>query len=221
MDRITLDSPLTLRNAFLYPVQSKQSRRDIFIGALWLLVPGVGWLMNMGHRIVMTHDALHGQEPWPAWGKPGILRHGGVTFIGMVLYHAPATIAGILARITGVNVLWYIAALLWLAATCMVPGYMTRYCVAFDIREILDIRKSVRSVTGSMPEYWHAWLIVLMLLIASLLGLVGFGLAFLITSVWFWQSAAFCFANVMMRNLDTKIGYLVTKSIVVSAFVRN
>lgn len=198
----TLDSPLTLRNAIVYPVQSPTSRRDVFIGALWLLVPGIGWLMNMGHRIVTTHNALHDRDPWPAWGTPGILRHGLVTFMGMVLYHAPATLVGILARVIDVEALWYVAAALWLLATCMVPGYMTRYCVAYDVREILDIRESFRSMIGAMPAYWHAWAIVVLLLAGSFLGLVGFGVAFLITSVWFWQSAAFCFAVAMKPRLD-------------------
>ena len=51
MERTTLESPLTSRNAFLYPIQDNRSRCDILIDAISLLVPGIGWLMNMEHRI--------------------------------------------------------------------------------------------------------------------------------------------------------------------------
>jgi hypothetical protein len=200
VQRIGLDSPLTIRNALLYPIQNPASRREILIGGLWLLVPGVGWLMNMGHRIVMTHNALHGKEPWPAWGAKGIFRHGVMTFLGMVFYHLPATVVGLLAEALGSTVLLVIAAALWLLGSCIVPGYMTRYCVAFDAGEIFDVRRSVRAVVEAMPGYWRAWGIVIVLLACSFVGLLGLGVAFLFTSVWFWQSAAFCFANVMVRQ---------------------
>ncbi|MCA9272705.1 MAG: hypothetical protein KDA31_06640 [Phycisphaerales bacterium] len=51
MERTTLESPLTSRNAFLYHIQNNRLRRDILTGAISLLVPGIGWLMNMGRRI--------------------------------------------------------------------------------------------------------------------------------------------------------------------------
>lgn len=202
MERITLDSPLTIRNAFLYPVQNKAARRDVLIGSAWLLVPGIGWVMNMGHRIAATHNALRGDEPWPAWTTPGIFRHGLWTLLGMIVYHMPATLVGIAARETGSRELWVLAGMLWVLATCMVPGYMTRYCVAFDARVIFQFRESVSSVFRSGSAYWHSWAMVLVLLGASFLGLLGFGIAFLLTSVWFWQSAAFCFASTMKRALE-------------------
>lgn len=199
---ITLDSPLTLKNALLYPLQSPASRRDALIGALWLLVPVVGWLMNMGHRIVATNRALRGENPWPAWGTSGIFRHGLVTFAGMVVYHAPSTVCFILADWTQSPALYVIAILLWLAGTCVVPGYMTRYCVDFDAKQVFNVARSVRAVLRAGPAYFHAWAIVLVLLAASFLGLFLLGVGFLFTSVCFWQSAAFCFANVMKRRLD-------------------
>ncbi|NUM87756.1 MAG: hypothetical protein HUU37_00995 [Bdellovibrionales bacterium] len=63
------------------------------IGALWLFVPIFGWLLNMGHRIVMTHKMQHGQPSWPSWNDyPALFKHGALTFLGMVQYHAPAVI---------------------------------------------------------------------------------------------------------------------------------
>jgi len=88
---IDLSSPLSLRNAICFPVHSPAARRETAIGALWLLVPLVGWLMNMGHRIVMVHKMQQGLSPWPSWDRRSqLLRHGLFTWLGMIYYYAPA-----------------------------------------------------------------------------------------------------------------------------------
>src|SRR5439155_1760422 len=60
-------------------------------GALLLvLLPGIGWFLNMGHRIVVVHRMQHGEPPWPAWKNyPQLLGHGLITFGGMLYYSAP------------------------------------------------------------------------------------------------------------------------------------
>src|SRR5436190_1184935 len=57
---VQLSTPLSLNSAFRFPLQSSLARREVIIGGLWLLVPVVGWLLNMGHRIAMTHRMQHG-----------------------------------------------------------------------------------------------------------------------------------------------------------------
>lgn len=184
-----------------FPVQSAASRRDVLIGAAWLLVPVVGWLMNMGHRIRITHRMLHAEEPWPAWERPGeLLRHGLVTFAGMVLYHAPAAGMGMVAIVADAPVLQVFAVVLWLLGTAIVPGYMTAYSYSYDPRDVFIPMRAIRRTLTAGREYWHAWLIVLVTLPLSFVGLLGFGLGFFITSVWFWQTAAFSFATVMARR---------------------
>src|SRR5690349_13437119 len=84
---IDLRHPLTLGNSFRFPLQSAASRKDIWIGGLWLLVPVFGWLMNMGHRIMVVHRMHQGRPPWPAWEDPAaLLKHGAMTFLGMAFY---------------------------------------------------------------------------------------------------------------------------------------
>ena len=88
---ITLQTPLDLRTSFAFPLQSARSRREVLIGAALLLIPFVGWLLNMGHRVMMVHRMLHGEPAWPSWRNFGeLLRHGLVTFGGMVFYPDPA-----------------------------------------------------------------------------------------------------------------------------------
>ena len=53
METIGLSTPLRLGTAFRFPLQHQLARRELLWGAFLLLVlPGIGWLLNMGHRMV-------------------------------------------------------------------------------------------------------------------------------------------------------------------------
>ncbi len=212
---IDLTKPLSLRTSLLFPVQHAQARREVLLGAalLFLFLP-VGWLLNMGHRIQMVHRMHQGLPAWPAWpewedwaGWKGLLRHGWLTFLGMVEYHLPAVLLEVAAYRLGSLPLHLLAALLWLLATCAVPGYMTHYCKRLDPREIFDPMRALRRVAEGGMRYWHAWAIVLVGLGASFLGLLfGFGVGFFVTSVWFWQAAGFSFATVFTQEFRLQEG---------------
>lgn len=179
------------------------ARREVAIGALWLLVPIVGWILNMGHRIVMTHRMQHGLGAWPAWTNYGALfRHGLITFLGMVEYHFPAVICEVAAHYLQIGWLHLVAIALWLVATLAVPGYMSHYCFSLDIREIFDPYRAMRRVLQGGRAYWHAWAIALVALFLSFAGLLVFGFGFLLTSVWFWQVAGFSFATVFTNKFQ-------------------
>lgn len=198
---IDLRTPLTLRSSFEFPLQTRESRREVLIGAALLLVPIVGWLLNMGHRVVMVHRMMHGEPAWPAWREPWqLLRHGLVTFGGMVYYYLPgAALAWFGWRGDAV---WMMAAggVLLALATLAIPGYMSHYCRAFDPAEIYDpVRALSRALEGG-AAYWRAWGIALCALALSFLGLLGLGVGFLATSVWFWQVAGFSFARVFSQK---------------------
>ena len=63
---IDLSTPLSLASSFRFPLQSAESRREIAWGALLLvLLPGIGWFLNMGHRIVVVHRMQHGDTEQP------------------------------------------------------------------------------------------------------------------------------------------------------------
>lgn len=201
MPQIDLQTPLAWSPAARFPLQHAQARREVTIGALWLLVPLLGWLLNMGHRIMMVHRMQQGQPAWPAWQDyPALLRHGFLAFLGMVLYHLPASLLGAWALYREAPIWWLPAALLWGLATVAVPGYMSHYCRAFDPREIFDPWRALSRVRQGGRAYWRAWGIALRALALSFLGLLGLGVGFLWTSVWFWQVAGFSFATVFTRR---------------------
>lgn len=196
-DPIDLTTPLSLGTSFRFPLQSHLARREVLIGAVVLLLPGVGWLMNMGHRIVMVHRMIHGDPAWPAWTHPvALLRHGAVTFGGMLYYYAPGILLGAAGYRTGRAWMLVLGLLLVVLATVAIPGFMTHYCRAFDPREIFDPFRALSRVAQGGRAYWHAWAIALTALGLSFVGLLAVGAGFLVTSVWFWQVAGFSFARV-------------------------
>ena len=198
---IDLRTPLSLRTSFAFPLQTAEARREVLIGAAWLLVPFIGWLLNMGHRVVMVHRMMHGEPAWPSWGHPlQLLRHGLVTFGGMAYYYAPGAALGWAGWRTGSAALMACGAALLLLATLAIPGYMTHYCRAYDVREIYDpVRALSRALQGGRA-YWRAWGIALCSLALSFAGLLALGIGFLVTSVWFWQVAGFSFARVFAQR---------------------
>jgi len=200
---IDLRSPLRLWTCFRFPLQHAAARRELLIGAAWLLVPGIGWLLNMGHRIAMTHRMMNGDPAWPAWrGHRALLRHGTLTFLGMVYYHAPGALRGWLAWRYESTALGVVASALLVGATVAIPGFMSHYCRGFDPREIFDPLRALRRCWQGGAGYWHAWSIAACALVLSFAGLALAGIGFLLTSVWFWQVAGFAFACVMTRRFE-------------------
>ena len=201
MDGINLTTPMSFRSSFFFPLQSPTNRRDVAIGALWLLVPIIGWLLNMGHRIRFVHNMIHGRSAMPAWESHGtLLRHGLVTFAGMAYYYSPAIAFGTV-YLFAPHPAWAIIALaLFLMATLLIPGYMSHYCVAFDATQMFNVRRSFNHIITSGRAYWHAWAIAITAMILSFAGLLFAGVGFLFTSVWFWQVAGFSFASAMVQR---------------------
>lgn len=172
------------------------SRSEVLRGGLLLLIPFVGWVFNMGHRIEMTHRMQHGLPAWPAWRNYRVVFRDGIyTLLGMIEYHAPAVLVGAVAWYLQIPALYVVAGSLWILATLAVPGYMSHYCYQRDPSEIFNPAKAMRRVLQTGKGYWHAWLIALSALGLSFLGLLLFGVGFLFTSVWFWQVAGFLFAT--------------------------
>ena len=198
---IDLRTPLDLRTSFGFPLQSRESRREVVVGAALLLIPFVGWLLNMGHRVMFVHRMLHGQPAWPAWRDwPELLKHGLITFGGMLYYYAPGLLLAGAGYRAGNTLMIGTGFGLMGLATVAIPGFMTHYCREFDVAEIYSpVRALSRALQGG-AAYWHAWAIALAALALSFLGLLAFGLGFLVTSVWFWQVAGFSFARVFSQR---------------------
>ena len=171
------------------------------MGAVLLLLPIVGWCLNMGHRIRIVHRLQHGQEAWPAWGGYGeLFKHGVVTAGGMLYYYSPAIVLAAVAWRSRTPWLCAPAAALFLAATVAIPG--SHFCRSFDAAEIYNPFKALHRVIEGGTAYWRAWAIALSALGLSFLGLLALGVGFLVTSVWLWQTAGFSFATVFSSRFE-------------------
>jgi hypothetical protein len=196
-----LNSELTFRNSFSFPIQNALARKEVLLGAAWVLVPLLGWVLNMGHRISMVHKMHHGQPAWPSWNNYGrLLKSGTIAFLGMIYYYLPGAILAVVSF--HMHRLWLgaLAAGLLLLATIAIPGFMTHYCHNYDAREIFDPVRALARVLQGGRLYWKAWAVALSALALSFLGLLGLGIGFLVTSVWFWQVAGFSFASVFTKR---------------------
>jgi hypothetical protein len=199
---ISLVTPLSVGSSFRFPLQSRAARRDLLWGAaLLVLLPGVGWLLNMGHRIKVVHRMQHGEPPWPAWNDYAeLFKHGLITLGGMIAYYSPGAALAIAAWKTQSLALATAALILLTCATIAIPGFMSHYCRRFDPAEIYDPMRALRRCLEGGASYWRAWAIALTALALSFAGLLGLGIGFLVTSVWFWQVAGFSFASVFTRR---------------------
>lgn len=198
---IDLHSELTFRNSFRFPIQNPIARREVLIGAALVLIPVIGWLLNMGHRIEMVHKMHHDQCAWPSWnGYKRLLKSGTITFLGMIYYYIPGAVLSTIA--IHLHRAWLLmpAILLLAIATIAIPGYMTHYCRSYDAREIFDPVRAFGRVLQGGTLYWKAWAIAMSALALSFSGLLACGIGFLVTSVWFWQVAGFSFALVFTQR---------------------
>ena len=200
---IDLTSALSVSTSFRFPLQSAQSRREVLVGAAWLLVPVVGWLMNMGHRVRFVHNMQHGLSPWPAWtDSKDLLKHGAITFAGMVWYGWPGVLLMGLGLWKANSWVLGAGSVLFLLAVVAIPGYMSHYCRDFDPREIFDPLRALRRVREGGVASRKAWSIALLAMLLSSLGLLACGVGVLVSSVWFWQVAGFSFATVFTRRFE-------------------
>lgn len=188
---------LNLRTAFRFPLDTPGAPRDLFLGALFLLVPGWGWVANLGHRVVYTHRMVEGKPPFPAWSDwQGIHRHGLLTLAAMTVYHTPGALVLLAGWVLGSPLVLALGGMLWLAGTALVPGFMTAYCIAFETAVLWNPMAAWRRIRRAGWAYAHAWGIVLLAMMVSFLGLFALGFGFLLASVWFWQVAAYAFFTV-------------------------
>lgn len=198
---IDLNSRLTFKSAFKFPLQNKLAREEVLWGGVLLLIPVIGWILNMGHRIQFVHHMQNGRPPWPAWGDyRQLFFNGFIAFLGMVYYYLPGIAVSLAGWYADHRIVLGIGIFLMILATVAIPGYMTHYCLNFDAREIFNPLRSLRRIVQGGGLYWKAWGIALTALVLSFSGLLVFGVGFLLTSVWFWQVAGYSFANVFTRR---------------------
>lgn len=202
---IPMDGDLALKDALLFPLQNKLARKELLFGALFFIIPPIGWIVNMGYRMNLVNSHHHGQPLWPAWKNwPNIIKNGLVGALAFFVYMGTGVLIAALSFYNGSMIGVIIGTILAMFGTFLIPGFMTFYCVDFDIREVFNFPKAIKRIRIGFRKYLKAWGIVLISASLSTLGLLFFGVGFFITTVWNWQVAAYCFCNVFKGiNIET------------------
>ena len=113
----------------------------------------------------------------------------------MLLYRSPRWLLFAIGILRKHRTAIAIGILLFLLAVIAIPGNMSHYRPELDPREILDPSRAP-------PCVRQGGRVVAPCMLVSFLGLLGTGVGFLFSSVWFWQRAAFSFANVFTQRFD-------------------
>lgn len=188
-----------LREAFRFPLASKAARRDLLIGGtvLWML-PVLGWILNLGHRLDVVYRIFHQQPPYYRGFRPwnACLVRGLQAFCAICCYLLPAALTACLAMYT-VPWLYGFAAVFFGLAIYTLPGGMTYNAALNDISFLYRPDKAWRRSVEGGRAYLRAWFIALIAIVLSFLGLLGLGIGFFYTSVWAWMVVGYVFSQAL------------------------
>ncbi len=207
-DEVVQPNPpkISLRECFAFPVRTPEGRRDILIGGTLLLLPLVGWILNLGHRLGVVHRLHHDQQP---------IFHGfspyGRTFVqglkaasAIVIYLLPSVLLATLSYrlyLAGISQLAALSASLCFLAFALgifsLPGGMTYNAVYGDISYLYRPDRAFARARAGGRAYLHAWMITLAAICVSSIGILGLGVGFLYASVWAWSVVGYAFSRAL------------------------
>lgn len=192
-------SELGWRACFSFPLQDEEARRDVLIGAALLLIPLIGWIFNLGHRLDVVHRLFHHDPPWfrgfAPWGLT--FKRGLMAATAITLYLSPAIVFALTAWYTDALYLFAPAGVCFVLAIYALPGGMTYNAAYGDIRYLYRPDKAFARAREGGMLYLRAWAIALAAISLSLLGLLALGLGFLVTSVWAWMVVGYAFSKAL------------------------
>lgn len=202
-----LPKELTIRDAFRFPIETQEARKDVLIGGCLIMTLLIfGWILNLGNRLNVVSRFSAGDRPYfrafRPWGYT--FRRGLISFATISSYLAPSVVFGLSAfwfRQTGADVGHYSFAALSAFAFCLgvftLPGCMTVYAVEGDPKVLRQPVKAFRRAWTHRGAYLFAWWIALLSILLSFLGLLAVGIGFFFTSVWAWDVVGYAFTIAM------------------------
>jgi hypothetical protein len=205
---------VTWSEAFCFPIQNSSRRRDVVIGGTVLLIPLVGWILNLGHRLDVvyrlaerTPPYFRGFTPWMQTFKRGLR-----AFFAIIAYLSPSALfcMGALLRwyFAGADTLaWSLAVLSFLCfalAIFTLPGGMTINAARRDMSYLYRPDKAFRRAVDGGHRYLKSWAIALSAIALSFVGLLGLGIGYLYTSVWAWSVVGYAFSRALVLPKPAK-----------------
>jgi len=196
-----LPERLTVREAFLFPVASREARRDVLIGGLLLGLLLIGWILNLGNRLNVVSRLSANDQPYFRGFRPwrDTFRRGCISFATISLYLAPALVLAVLsvAFFRSGSVGRFTCGALATATFCLgvftLPGCMTVYAVEGDLAVLRRPASAFGRAWKHRRTYLFAWWIALLSVFLSCFGLLAGGIGFAFTSVWAWDVVGYAF----------------------------
>jgi hypothetical protein len=196
-----LSQHLLLSEAFSFPLRSSDARRDVLIGGLWMFLPLIGWILNLGHRLEVVHRLYSGDTPYfrGYHPLPYIFRRGLVAASAIFCYLFPAILSFIIALLLWINgipaalFVGMLGAVFFVLGVFTLPGCMTVYACEGNSAILAQPLKAFQRAWAQRAHYFYAWLIALFAIGLSFFGLLLLGVGFFFTSVWAWQVVGYAF----------------------------
>ena len=106
----------TFKESFWFPIATREAQRDLIVGGTSLIIPPLGWVLNMGHRLDVVYRIYHDEPPYYQGFKPygSTFLRGLKAAVAILVYLSPSLICGSLAYSNQLIALWVIAALLFI-----------------------------------------------------------------------------------------------------------
>ena len=206
-----LPERLTVRDAFLFPVATKEARRDVLIGGLLLGLLLIGWILNLGNRLNVVSRLSADERPYfrsfRPWGNT--FRRGCISFATISSYLAPAAVLALLSIwFSDAAAARYACGALAIAAFCLgvftLPGCMTVYAVEGDATALRRPAAALARAWTHRRSYLFAWWIALLSVLLSFFGLLAGGIGFVFTSVWAWEVVGYAFTVAMYSGARSR-----------------
>lgn len=207
-----LPKVLTLRDSFLFPLDSAEGRKDVLIGGLvlMLLLP-IGWILNLGARLDIVQRLYSGEKPYFTGMQPWsrTLKRGCISALAIFCYLLPANLCFALA--SGLFSQWgwgLLSAIvlvfgigLFVLAVFTLPGCMTVFACEEDPAILLNPIRAFGRAWQHRALYFKAWGIALAAISLSFFGLLFLIVGFFFTSVWAWEVVGYAFTVAMYQEV--------------------
>lgn len=216
----------TLGEVWGFPVRRRGRRRDMAIGALLLVaLPGVGWVLNLGHRWRVMERLYTDDPPWFRGFTPlgGTLARGlGVVAMGGAYLGPGAIVVAVGLSVedarSGTALVGLGFALLLLAFHSF-PVAMARFAMSRDVRWLVGHRMAYREACSHGRPYVRMWAITWTAIALSVTPLAAaaavaelagdprawwIALPTAVLSPWAWSSLGYGFGTIIVPQVRAR-----------------
>lgn len=194
---------LSWRKSFLFPLETKEARRDLVVGGLAVLLTLIfGWILNLGYRLVVINRVYRDEKPYFRGFAPWkeTFWRGFVAFLAISLYLSPAAVSGLTAILIRnyqpSSMQWIFVGtsiVLLLFAVFTLPSGMTVYAAEGTTMLLRSPKQAFLRAWKKRNIYTKAWIISFAAILLSFVGLLFVGVGFFFTSVWAWEVVGYTF----------------------------